>query len=95
MWPASARWTRATHDVVADKSTVAEIAAAIEKLSREEQRQLAAWFDARFGPVGIDPAMEDAWADEVTRRIEELDSGRIQAVPAEQVLAEVRKIVGR
>lgn len=76
-------------------STVTEIEAAIEKLSPEEQRQLAAWFDARHAPAGFDPAVEDTWADEVQRRIEQLDSGRVQGVSAEQVFARARKILGR
>jgi len=32
---------------------------------------------------------------EVLRRIEELDNGRVQGVPAEQVFARARKILGR
>lgn len=32
---------------------------------------------------------------EVKRRIEDLDSGRVQGVPAEQVFARARKILGR
>lgn len=76
-------------------STVAEIEAAIEKLSPEEQRELAAWFDSRLAFAGFDPRVEDAWADEVRRRIEDLDSGRVQGVPAEQVFARARKILGR
>jgi putative addiction module component (TIGR02574 family) len=80
---------------LADMSTLTEIEAAIEKLSPEEQRQLAAWFDARLAPTDFDPAVEEAWGDEVKRRIEELDSGRVQGVPAEQVFARARKILGR
>jgi putative addiction module component (TIGR02574 family) len=76
-------------------STLAEIEAAIQKLSPEEQRELAAWFDARVAPSDFDAQVEEAWADEVKRRIEELDSGRVQGVPAEQVFARARKILGR
>ena len=76
-------------------STLAEIESAIERLSPEEQRALAAWFDARIAPADLDPAVEEAWAGEVLRRIEELDNGRVQGVPAEQVFARARKILGR
>jgi putative addiction module component (TIGR02574 family) len=31
------------------------------------------------------------WADEAERRIEELDSGKIEAIPGEQVFAEIRE----
>jgi putative addiction module component (TIGR02574 family) len=76
-------------------STLTEIETAIERLSPEEQLALAAWFEARIAPAGFDPAIEEAWAGEVQRRIEELDSGRVQGVPAEQVFARARKILGR
>jgi putative addiction module component (TIGR02574 family) len=76
-------------------STLAEIESAIEQLSPEEQRALAAWFDARIAPADLDPAVAEAWAGEVLRRIEELDNGRVQGVPAEQVFARARKILGR
>jgi putative addiction module component (TIGR02574 family) len=36
-----------------------------------------------------------AWAAEAIRRRDELRSGRVQPVPGEQVLAEVRRVVGR
>ncbi len=42
-----------------------------------------------------DPEVETAWQTEVTRRIEEIQSGRVQGIPGEEVSARVRKIVGR
>jgi putative addiction module component (TIGR02574 family) len=76
-------------------STVTEIEAALEKLPPEEQREVAAWLDTRLAPMGFDSSVEEEWAEEVKRRIEELDSGRVQGVPAEQVFARARKILGR
>lgn len=77
-------------------STAAEIEAAFEKLSPEEQREFAAWFDERrLSLTDFDPKVEEAWADEVQRRVAELDSGRVQGIPAEQVFARARKILGR
>ncbi len=35
------------------------------------------------------------WAAEAIRRRDEVRSGRVQPIPGEQVLAEVRRIVGR
>jgi putative addiction module component (TIGR02574 family) len=35
------------------------------------------------------------WAAEAERRIDELDSGRVKAIPGEQVLAEIRKRLGK
>lgn len=76
-------------------STVAEIEAALAKLPSEEQREVAVWLETQLAPADFDPAVEAAWADEVKRRIEELDSGRVQGVPAENVFARARQILGR
>ena len=35
------------------------------------------------------------WAEEAIRRRDEVRSGRVQPIPGDQVLAEVRRIVGR
>ncbi len=42
----------------------------------------------------IDPEIEKAWGDEVMRRLEEMESGKVKPIPGEQVMAEIRKIVG-
>jgi putative addiction module component (TIGR02574 family) len=44
------------------------------------------------------PSREDVdrlWAEEAERRIEDLDSGRAQAIPGEQVFAEIRARFGK
>jgi putative addiction module component (TIGR02574 family) len=76
-------------------STVTEIEAALEKLPPEQLHEVAAWLETRLAPIAPDSSVEDAWSDEVKRRIEELDSGRVQGVPAEQVFARARQILGR
>jgi putative addiction module component (TIGR02574 family) len=76
-------------------STVTEIESALEKLPVEAQREVAAWLDSRLAPTGFATDVEDVWADEVKRRMEDLDSGRVQGVPAEQVFARARRILGR
>jgi putative addiction module component (TIGR02574 family) len=76
-------------------STVTEIEAALEKLPPEQLQEVAAWLEARLTPVASDSSVEDAWSDEVKRRVEELDSGRVQGVPAEKVFARARQILGR
>ena len=42
----------------------------------------------------IDPKIEKAWGDEAMRRLEEMESGKVKGIPGEQVMAEIRKIVG-
>ena len=41
-----------------------------------------------------DPALDAEWANEMKRRIDEIESGREVGVPGEEVMDRVRKIVG-
>jgi putative addiction module component (TIGR02574 family) len=43
----------------------------------------------------IDPSVEEAWKQETRRRLEEIESGRVQGVPGDEVSARIRKIMGR
>jgi putative addiction module component (TIGR02574 family) len=38
--------------------------------------------------------VEEAWGREIDRRLTEIESGKVQGIPGDQVMAEVRKIVG-
>jgi putative addiction module component (TIGR02574 family) len=44
---------------------------------------------------GSDPEIEAAWQTEIGRRLEEIQSGKVQGIPGEEVSARIRKIVGR
>ncbi|HXR08479.1 MAG TPA: addiction module protein [Candidatus Acidoferrum sp.] len=46
--------------------------------------------DPRFS----DPATEAAWQTEIARRVEEIESGKVDGIPVEQSLARIRKIAG-
>lgn len=70
----------------------------VEELSRraralppEERVRLAEELLATVQEV--DPAVEAAWDAEIKRRIEEIDSGKAKLVPAEEVFAEVRRLI--
>ena len=41
-----------------------------------------------------DPALDADWAEELKRRIDDIESGREVGLPGEEVMARVRKIVG-
>jgi putative addiction module component (TIGR02574 family) len=41
-----------------------------------------------------DPETEAAWKTEVDRRIEEIQTGKVQGIPVEESLARIRKIAG-
>ena len=47
---------------------------------------------ARHG--GLEPEVEAAWKTEIGRRIEEIESGKVQGIPVEESLARIRKIAG-
>ena len=42
-----------------------------------------------------DPETEAAWKTEVDRRVEEIQTGKVQGIPGEEMSARIRKIVGR
>jgi putative addiction module component (TIGR02574 family) len=48
---------------------------------------------ARHG--GIDEDNEEAWKTEVSRRIEEIESGKVRGIPVKESLARIRKIAGQ
>jgi putative addiction module component (TIGR02574 family) len=41
-----------------------------------------------------DAETESAWQAEVAQRVEDIQSGKVQGIPGEEVSARVRKIVG-
>lgn len=41
-----------------------------------------------------DQAVDAAWAEEIKRRIDDIDSGRVKGISMEETLAKMRKIVG-
>ncbi len=44
---------------------------------------------------GSDPEIENAWKAEIDRRVEEIQTGRVQGIPGEEVSAQIRRILGR
>ena len=60
------------------------------KLSPEERAQLA---DRLIASLFEDKEIEDAWAAEVERRIEEVEAGRAKLIPADEAIARARAAV--
>lgn len=42
-----------------------------------------------------DPDIEAAWKSEIERRVEEIQSGKVQGIPGEEVSGRISKILGR
>jgi putative addiction module component (TIGR02574 family) len=73
--------------------TLQQIMTEARQLPREQINELFDLLLAEaFGQP--DPQIDAAWRVETRRRIEEIESGKVQGVPYDQVMAELRKIVG-
>ena len=75
-------------------STVIEIEAAFEKLSTREREEFADWYEQRLAQVGPDPEIDRLWAAETQRRLEEIRSGKVQAISGELVMTDLRRRYG-
>lgn len=75
-------------------STVGEIEAAFEKLSSREKEEFALWYEERLTKVGPDPEIDELWSVEIQRRLDEIRSGKVQSIPGEQVMANLRRRYG-
>ena len=73
--------------------TLQQIMSEARQLPRDQISEL---FDLLLVESFAQPDLEiDAtWRVETRRRIAEIESGKVQGVPGEQVMAELRKIVG-
>jgi putative addiction module component (TIGR02574 family) len=71
--------------------SVQEIEAEALKLPSHERARLA---EVLIGSLDQEDEIAQAWADEAERRYEELRSGAVQSVPAEEVFARIRSRLG-
>jgi putative addiction module component (TIGR02574 family) len=60
------------------------------KLTLEERAYLA---DRLLASHSEDAEIEEAWAAEVERRIAEIESGRVQVIPAAEAIARARNVL--
>lgn len=67
--------------------SVQEIEAEALKLPSHERARLA---EVLIGSLDEEDEIAQAWADEAERRYEELRSGAVESVPAEEVFARIR-----
>ena len=70
-------------------SIIEDIESAAMQLSRAERARLA---ERLIASLDEDAEIEQAWAEEVRRRVEELHSGAVQSIPGEQVFAELKAL---
>ena len=74
--------------------TVEQIVSEVRRLPREQAAEL---FDRLLVETVAkpDPEIDAAWKKEIRQRIAEIESGREVGVDGDEVMAELRQIVGR
>lgn len=74
--------------------TLDQIVAEARQLPREQLTELLDLLTFELHEE-IDPEIETAWADEAERRLAEIKSGKVKPIAGDQVMAELRRTVGR
>lgn len=72
---------------------VAELTAKAQALAPHERARLAEELLASLDPH--DAEVGAAWDDELRRRIDEVERGAVELIPASQAFAQVRRALGR
>ena len=72
-----------------------EVEAAPLQLPTQEHGRLAGRLLQSLEPEPQDTLenIAKAWEEEIARRIEEMDAGRVESIPYQQVLAEMRALI--
>ena len=74
-------------------SGFAELKAKASELSEAERAELAlALIESLDGPA--DPDAEETWAEEIERRVAQIERGEVHLVPGDQVFANLRRRLG-
>jgi putative addiction module component (TIGR02574 family) len=73
-------------------ATLEQVTEEARELSPQDREQLLARLIRDLEPVEkLSPAeIDDAWDKEISRRLGEIDSGKVKLVPAEEVFAKIQ-----
>ena len=73
-------------------ATLEQVTEEVRELSPQDREQLLACLIRDLEPVeNLSAAeIESAWDKEIARRLEEIDSGKVKAIPAEEVFARIQ-----
>ena len=72
---------------------VSELTERAKSLPTEQRARLAEQILATLDPCEAD--VDAAWDEEIRKRIEEIETGAVKTVPAEQAFAQVRQALRR
>lgn len=67
-----------------------EIEAAAMQMTKSSRARLAGML---LGSLDDEDEIENAWDEEIERRVREIDSGEVELIPGEQVMAELRALL--
>jgi putative addiction module component (TIGR02574 family) len=74
-------------------STLSDLKKEAAQLPEHERAELAlSLIESLDGPA--DPDAEEAWAQEIERRVRQFEKGEAELVPAEEVFARIRRRLG-
>ena len=75
------------------KTTLEQVVNEARELSPQDQWKLVARLIHELDPGDnlSEDEIEKAWDEEISHRLEEIDSGKVKAVPAEEVFARIQK----
>lgn len=67
-----------------------EVESAALQLPRPDRARLA---ERLIASLDEEDEIEQAWAAEIERRVREVDSGEVELIPGEQVMADMRSLL--
>jgi putative addiction module component (TIGR02574 family) len=75
------------------KATLEQVVNDARELSPQDQWKLVTHLihDLDPGENLPEAEIEKAWNDEIARRLDDIDSGRVKAIPAEEVFARIQR----
>jgi putative addiction module component (TIGR02574 family) len=65
----------------------------LDELSPQERAEIAIHLIRHLDEVEIDDGYDEAWATEIDRRMEEVTSGKVQGIPADEAIARIRQLI--
>jgi putative addiction module component (TIGR02574 family) len=71
--------------------TVEQVVSEVDQMSEDQVVLLVDRLTQRLQT--IDPEIEEAWSAEIRRRVDDLESGKVQEIPGEEVTARVRQLL--
>lgn len=74
-------------------NTLSDLKKKAAQLPEQERAELAlSLIESLDGPA--DPDVEEAWAQEIDRRVRQVEKGEAELIPAEEVFARIRRRLG-